>query len=45
MYRLLEDGSIRRRVRRRIDDGGVSLRTICGNAGDRLVARIESGDA
>lgn len=45
LYRLLEDGSIRRRVRGRIDQGGVSLRTICGDAGDRLVERIESGDA
>ncbi len=45
LYRLLDDGSIRRRVRRRIKAGGVSLRTICGDAGDRLVARIERGDA
>lgn len=45
LYRLLDDGSIRRRVRRRINNGGVSLRTLCGDAGDRLVARIERGDA
>ncbi|HSJ43528.1 MAG TPA: peptidoglycan recognition family protein [Euzebyales bacterium] len=45
LYRLLENGTIRRRVRRRINRGGVSLRKICGDAGDRLVARIESGDA
>lgn len=45
LYRLLEDGSIRRRVRRRINRGGVSLRNICGDAGDRLVTRIERGDA
>lgn len=45
LYRLLEDGTIRRRVRRRINKGGVSLRKICGDAGDRLVARIERGAA
>jgi hypothetical protein len=45
LYRLLEDGTLRRRVRRRIKAGGVSLRTICGEEGDALVARIVSGDA
>ena len=42
--RLIADGTIRRRVRRRIDAGGVSLRTVCGDAGDRLVARIGRGE-
>lgn len=41
---MIDNGTLRRRVRRRVD-GGVSLRTICGDTADRLVARIVSGDA
>lgn len=44
LARLLDDGTIRRRVRRRITNGGVSRRNVCGGAADRLVARIERGD-
>lgn len=45
LYRLLASGALRRRVRRRINNGGVSLRRISDDAGDALVARIVSGDA
>jgi hypothetical protein len=45
MYRLIEDGTLRRRVRRRIRAGGVRLEEICGQAGRDLVADIEAGRA
>jgi hypothetical protein len=44
LSRLLTDGTIRRRVRSRIKNGGTSLVKICGDAGDALVARIVSGE-
>lgn len=43
LYRKLKDGRIKRRVRRRIKAGGVSLKPICGDAGEQLVRRIERG--
>lgn len=45
LYSLLRDRSLHRRVRRRVDAGGVSLHTICGDAGDDLVARIKRAAA
>lgn len=40
-YRYIADGSIRRRVRRRIGD--VRMADLCGRAGRRRVRRIENG--
>jgi hypothetical protein len=45
LYRLIEDGTLRRRVRRRLRGGGVRLDEICGKAGRRLVRDIEAGRA
>jgi hypothetical protein len=45
LYRLIEDGTLRRRVRRRLRAGGVRLDEICGQAGRDLVADIEAGRA
>jgi N-acetylmuramoyl-L-alanine amidase len=45
LYRLLEDGSLHRRVRRRLGAEGVRLDEICGRAGRRLVRDIEAGRA
>jgi N-acetylmuramoyl-L-alanine amidase len=45
LYRLIEDGTLRRRVRRRLRAGGVRLEEICGKAGRRLVRDIEAGRA
>ena len=44
LNRLLQ-GTIQDRVRRKLADGGVRLVRLCGREGDRLVARIERGDA
>jgi N-acetylmuramoyl-L-alanine amidase len=45
LYRLIEDGTLRRRVRRRLRAGGVGLDEICGKAARRLVRDIEAGRA
>lgn len=45
LYRLIENGKLRARVRRRLRNGGVDLVTLCGKAGRRRVRRIESGVA
>lgn len=45
LYRLIEDGTLLRRVRRRLRAGGVRLDEICGKAGRRLVRDIEAGRA
>jgi hypothetical protein len=45
LYRLLEDGTLHRRVRRRLREGGVRLDEICGKAGRHLVGDIEAGRA
>ncbi len=42
-YRYVEDGTLRRRARRR--KGSVKLVLACGPQGRRLVRRIEAGDA
>jgi len=44
LYRLLEDGTIRRRVRRRLRAGGVELQELCGKAGKERVEAIEAGE-
>ena len=41
LYRLVADGTVRRRVRRRL--GSVRLETLCGRAGARRVRQIEAG--
>ena len=41
LYRYLADGTVRRRVRRRL--GSVRLDSLCGRAGRRRVRRIEAG--
>lgn len=43
LYRLIEDRTLRRRVRRRLRSGGVELERLCGTAGRRRVRRIEAG--
>jgi hypothetical protein len=45
MYRLIADGTLHRRVRRRLRAGGVRLEGICGEAGRDLVSDIEAGRA
>jgi N-acetylmuramoyl-L-alanine amidase len=45
LYRLIEDGTLHARVRRRLRAGGVRLDEICGKAGRRLVRDIEAGRA
>ncbi|MBI4260404.1 MAG: N-acetylmuramoyl-L-alanine amidase [Actinobacteria bacterium] len=43
LYRHLETGSLRERVRDRLDAGGVRLVGLCGEAGQRAVEEIEAG--
>lgn len=43
LYRHLEDGSVRERVRDRLDAGGIRLLDLCGWAGRRRVREIEAG--
>lgn len=43
LYALIENGSIRRWVRRRMAAGGVRLLSLCGSAGLQRVRDIESG--
>lgn len=45
LHRLIASGSLHRRVRRRMRRRRVQLRTVCGDAGRALVARIVRGDA
>ena len=45
LYRLIEDGVIEQRVRRRLRAGGVAKSNLCGRTGRRRVAAIERGDA
>jgi len=45
LYALLADGRLRRRVRRRLEAGGVTLSRVCGEEGRRRVAAIEAGQA
>jgi hypothetical protein len=45
LYALIADGTIRRRVRKRLADGGVTRTRLCGRAGHRRVEAIERGDA
>lgn len=44
LYRLLEDGTLRRRVRRRLRAGGVGLEELCGKSGKDRVKAIEAGE-
>ena len=43
LYNLIDRGPIRRRVRRRLAEGGVQLDGLCGRAGRRRVRQIENG--
>lgn len=43
LYRRLENGSIKKRVRRRNESGDINLEQLCGKKGKRLVHRIEMG--
>lgn len=43
LQRLIRNGTIRDRVRRRLRAGGVVLDRLCGRAGRRRVRRIENG--
>lgn len=43
LYRVITDGTVRRRVARRV--GGVRMTSLCGRAGRRRVRRIELGTA
>ncbi|MEO8323616.1 MAG: peptidoglycan recognition family protein [Actinomycetota bacterium] len=43
LYRRLENGTIKKEVRRRTQLGGISLEQLCGKKGKRLVHRIEMG--
>jgi hypothetical protein len=43
LYRLVEDGTLARRVRRRLQARGPDLDRLCGRAGRRRVRRIERG--
>jgi hypothetical protein len=45
LYGLIADGTLHRRVRRRLRAGGVRLEEICGEAGRDLVRDIEAGRA
>lgn len=43
LYELLQDGSIRRKVKARLARGGVEAVKLCGKKGKRRVQRIEAG--
>lgn len=43
LYSKLEGGLIKRKVRNRIERGGINLDKLCGAKGKRLVRRIEAG--
>lgn len=43
LYRLIDHGILRRRVRRRLRSGGVGLSRVCGREGRRRVRAIEAG--
>lgn len=43
LHRLIADGTIRRRVRARLDAGGVALERLCGDEGGTRVGAIEAG--
>lgn len=45
LYLLVEDGTLRRAVEKRLGEGTPRLELVCGEKGSRLVERIESGDA
>ena len=45
LYRHLADGSLQARAQQLVDAGGVELREVCGQAGERLLDEIESGAA
>jgi hypothetical protein len=45
LHRLIANGKLRARVRRRLRNGGVDLVTLCGKAGRRRVRQIERGIA
>ncbi len=43
LYGLLMDGTIRKKVRARLDRGGIAIESLCGKKGERLVRKIENG--
>jgi hypothetical protein len=44
LYDRVEGGGLRRKVRRRLDQGGVRLQQLCGDDGRRRVQAIENGN-
>jgi hypothetical protein len=44
LYRLIQNGKLRKAVRRRLDRGGVKLERLCGKEGRRRVRAIKRGD-
>lgn len=45
LYRVIQNGDLRKAVRRRKESGGVTVKNLCGEEGRRRVGSIERGEA